>query len=96
VRVETTGGGGWGDPLAREPDFVGWDVLQGKISERAARDAYGVVVRLIDGASFEIDATATASLRARLRSDRDGLPFFDRGPGYARLAGRDHADVDFR
>jgi len=96
VRVETTGGGGWGDPLAREPDFVGWDVLQGKISERAARDAYGVVVRSIDGASFEIDATATASLRARLRNDRAALPFFDRGPGYARLAGRDHADVDFR
>jgi len=95
VRVETTGGGGWGDPLEREPDLVGWDVLQGKISERAARDAYGVIVRVIDRASFEIDATATAALRARSRSDRAALPFFDRGPGYATLAGRAHADVDF-
>jgi N-methylhydantoinase B len=96
VRVETTGGGGWGDPLEREPDLVGWDVLQGKISERAAREAYGVIVRVIDGETFEVDAPATAALRATLRDGRGVLPFFDRGPGYARLAGRDHADVDFR
>src|SRR5262244_3755353 len=82
VRVETTGGGGWGDPLEREPDLVGWDVLQGKITERAARDAYGVIVRVIDGASFEIDATPTSLLRTRLRADRDAPAFFDRGPGY--------------
>src|SRR5215475_12360646 len=95
VRVETTGGGGWGDPLERAPDLVGWDVLQGKISERAAQGAYGVIVRVIDGASFEIDATATAARRTRLRGDRDAPAFFDRGPGYATLAGRAHADVDF-
>src|SRR4029077_12611791 len=56
VRVETTGGGGWGDPLEREPDLVGQDVLEGKISERAAREAYGVIVRVIDGATAEVDA----------------------------------------
>jgi hypothetical protein len=36
---------------------------------------------------------ATAELRSRLRMARGELPFFDRGPGYDRLAGRDHEDV---
>ncbi len=94
VRIETTGGGGWGDPLEREPDRVGLDVLQGKVSEHAAREDYGVVVRLVDDAAFEVDAAASAVLRARLRGARGALPFFDRGPGYRALAGRDHADVD--
>jgi N-methylhydantoinase B len=94
VRIETTGGGGWGDPLEREPDLVGLDVLQGKVSERAAREDYGVVVRLVDDATFEVDAAATAALRARLRAARGARPFFDRGPGYRTLAGRDRADVD--
>jgi N-methylhydantoinase B len=96
VRVETTGGGGWGDPLEREPELVGLDVLQGKVSERAAREDYGVVVRVTDEASFEIAAAATSALRERLRATRAPRPFFDRGPGYERLAGRPHADVDFR
>ena len=96
VRVETTGGGGWGDPLEREPELVGVDVLQGKVSERAAREEYGVIVRVIDGAGFEIDVEATTALRARVAAERGPRPFFDRGPGYRRLAGRDHAEVDFR
>ena len=94
VRVETTGGGGWGDPLEREPELVGLDVLQGKVSERAARDDYGVVVRIVDDATFEVDAGATSALRAELRAARSPRPFFDRGPGYRLLSGRDHADVD--
>jgi N-methylhydantoinase B len=67
------------------------------VSDRAARDEYGAIVRVIDGAAFEVDGEATAALRARLRAQRGGpQPFFDRGPGYRRLSGRDHADVDFR
>ncbi|HZO39963.1 MAG TPA: hydantoinase B/oxoprolinase family protein, partial [Methylomirabilota bacterium] len=31
VRIETTGGGGWGDPLDRDPALVEADVLQGKV-----------------------------------------------------------------
>ena len=46
-----------------------------------------------------LDAGSVASdaLRAQLRDARpDAAPFFDRGPGYARLAdGRDSADVDW-
>src|SRR5262249_56413456 len=63
VRIETTGGGGWGDPLDREPDLVGLDVLQGKVSTGAARETYGVIVQVIDGAAVRIDASATAALR---------------------------------
>jgi N-methylhydantoinase B len=96
VRVETTGGGGWGDPLEREPERVGADVLEGKVSERAARDDYGVVVRIVDDATFEVDAGATSALRAELRAARPPRPFFDRGPGYRLLSGRDHADVDVK
>src|SRR5207244_11551238 len=32
VRVVTTGGGGWGDPLEREPELVRRDVIEGKVS----------------------------------------------------------------
>jgi N-methylhydantoinase B len=94
VRVETTGGGGWGDPLEREPSRVVLDVVQGKVSARVAREEYGVV--LIEGSAGATghDADATAALRRRLREARGPAPFFDRGPGYRRLAGRDHADVD--
>ena len=94
VRVETTGGGGWGDPLEREPSRVILDVVQGKVSARAAREEYGMV--LVPGPHGEVshDADATAALRDRLRETRGRLPFFDRGPGYRRLAGREQADVD--
>ena len=106
VRVETTGGGGWGDPLEREPELVALDALQGKISARAAREEYGVVLAGAGGApppsgapradgSPRVDAGATRALRDRLRAARGRRPFFDRGPGYRALAGVDHADVDF-
>jgi N-methylhydantoinase B len=99
VRVETTGGGGWGDPLEREPELVALDTLEGKISARAAREAYGVVLADSEGSSPaaapRVDADATRALRERLRAARGRLPFFDRGPGYRTLAGVDHADVDF-
>ena len=76
VRIETTGGGGWGDPLDRDPELVALDVLQGKVSEDAARDEYGVV---------RGDAAATARERAAIRAARGEPAFFNRGPGYERL-----------
>jgi len=95
VRVETTGGGGWGDPLEREPELVALDVRQGKVSARAAQEDYGVA--LVDsGGEPRVDDAATGALRERLRGARGGRqPFFDRGPGYRTLAGVDHAEVDF-
>jgi N-methylhydantoinase B len=95
VRVETTGGGGWGDPLEREPELVAMDVLEGKVSARAAREDYGVVLAPDAEGEPRVDAGATAVLRDRLRAARGTQAFFDRGPGYRTLAGVDHADVDF-
>ena len=90
VRIETTGGGGWGDPLERDPASVALDVRQDKVSAGAARSSYGVV--LIDAG---VDSAATKALRESLRAGRAELPFFDRGPGYARLSGgRTQAEVD--
>ena len=79
VRVETTGGGGWGDALERETDLVQRDVVQGKISRDAARDAYGVVM-----AGDAIDEQATQAQRDKLRKARTApLAIIDRGPGAA-------------
>jgi len=94
VRVETTGGGGWGDPLEREPERVAVDVLQGKVSARAAREAYGVVLVPGDDGEPRVDGAATRELRAELRRTRPPGAFFDRGPGYRRLASRDHDELD--
>ena len=94
VRVETTGGGGWGDPLEREPELVALDVLQGKVSARSAREDYGVVLATNADGEPRVDAAATMTLRERLRSSRGPQPLFDRGPGYRTLAGVDHAPVD--
>jgi N-methylhydantoinase B len=87
VRVVTTGGGGWGDPLTREPEFVQRDVIEGKVSEEAARSDYGVV---LSGKDLMIDTAATAKLRADLQARRDRSPsMIDRGPGYdVMLSGR--------
>jgi N-methylhydantoinase B len=93
IRIRTTGGGGWGDPLERAVDDVLRDVRWGKVSVAGAREDYGVVVT--DDGVPDADLAATADLRAQLRSRRTGRePFFDRGPGYPRLSGTAHADVD--
>jgi N-methylhydantoinase B len=95
IRVRTTGGGGWGDPLDRPYDEVLRDVRWGKVSVRGAREDYGVVVTG-DPDNLAVDRSASDDERSRRRADRSGgEPFFDRGPGYARLSGRTHAEVDF-
>jgi N-methylhydantoinase B len=86
VRVVTTGGGGWGDPLERETELVRGDVLQGKVSIEAARVDYGVV---IDATTFGVDEDATAKLREKMRAARPApLPMIDRGPGYEKMRSR--------
>jgi N-methylhydantoinase B len=84
IRIRTTGGGGWGDPLDRPYGEVAQDLAWGKISVAGARDDYAVLLTP-DGA---VDTPASDALRSRRRAARpDDPPFFDRGPGYARLSG---------
>jgi N-methylhydantoinase B len=91
VRIETTGGGGWGDPLEREPAMVALDVSQRKVSTRSTEADYGVVLA-VDGS---VDAAATKGKRERLRTERGDVPLFDRGPGFKKLSGgRERAEVD--
>lgn len=61
-RIETTGGGGWGDPYARAPEKVLDDVLDDYVSIEAARDLYGVA---IDPKTLTIDRPETNELRQR-------------------------------
>ena len=87
VRVVTTGGGGWGDPLEREPELVHRDVIEGKVSLGAARDEYGVVLLETVPAELDVDAARTTRRRDELRARRGGspLPMIDRGEGYERM-----------
>jgi N-methylhydantoinase B len=86
VRVVTTGGGGWGDPLEREPELVARDVIDGKVSLAAAREEYGVaLIETASGGEFDIDVGATDTLRSTLRARRGPLSMIDRGEGFQTM-----------
>ena len=86
IRIRTTGGGGWGNPLERDPALVVRDVVWRKVSPEAALASYGVVLTgSLDDDSLAYDEAATAAERASRPAPTD--VFFDRGPGYARLSG---------
>jgi N-methylhydantoinase B len=61
VRYETCGGGGYGDPLERDPDLVCADLKERKVSPEAA-GRYGVAVW---PGTLEIDLTETERLRRK-------------------------------
>jgi N-methylhydantoinase B len=70
----SAGGGGFGDPLERDPAQVVEDVADGYVTvERAAKD-YGVVVREVDAelSEYELDAEATEAERKKIREARMG------------------------
>jgi N-methylhydantoinase B len=60
--IDTAGGGGFWNPLERDPERVLADVRSGYVSLEAARRDYGVVVRQ-QGRRFILDLPATADLR---------------------------------
>src|SRR5262249_42391199 len=66
-RLDTPGGGGYGDPLARDRARVLADVREGDVSVAAAAERYGVVVRETAGV-LAIDQAATEETRARMKS----------------------------
>jgi N-methylhydantoinase B len=64
LRHTMAGGGGWGDPLERDPALVRDDVWNEKVTIEHARDIYGVA---IDPATLEVDLAETTRLRAVMR-----------------------------
>jgi N-methylhydantoinase B len=69
--VEVGGGGGFCNPLERDPQRVLADVRAGYVSLDAARDDYGVVIKQ-HGRRCDLDMAATAALRQG-RKDSDIL-----------------------
>jgi N-methylhydantoinase B len=63
IQFYSAGGGGYGDPLQREPEAVATDVRNGYVSIEKAREDYGVA---IDPESMIVDPEKTE----RLRSER--------------------------
>jgi N-methylhydantoinase B len=70
VIMQSAGGGGYGDPLARDPERVRRDLQGGYVSPERARAGYGVV--LTPGG--EVDPAATEAERKRLAAARRAVP----------------------
>ena len=68
-RLDTPGGGGYGDALAREAERVLADVREGNVSPEAGERDYGVVLRR-DGDAWAIDQAATQARRAKMKVKR--------------------------
>jgi N-methylhydantoinase B len=71
VHVDLPGGGGYGDPFARDPEKVRWDVIEGYVTPEEAEQNYGVAVAYRGDSSalvrlpqdWFVDSARTAELR---------------------------------
>jgi N-methylhydantoinase B len=64
IIMDAAGGGGYGEPLERDPEMVEWDVIEGYVSLEKAKEDYGVV---INPETMKIDMGATGRLRKSLK-----------------------------
>jgi N-methylhydantoinase B len=72
IRGIEAGGGGYGDPLQRDPQDVLEDVLERWVSARAAHDVYGVVfTEQAGGTGLTVEPGATRERRESLRAARE-------------------------
>lgn len=70
INYDYGGGGGWGDPFARDPQAVLDDVLDEYVSVEGAERDYGVVLTgSLDDLTLAVDEEATAERRAARRSN---------------------------
>jgi len=76
VIFRTAGGGGWGDPLERDPQRTRNDVARKLMSEAKARQEYGVA---LSGSGLDVDRRATDELRDSMRRNRKPAKLFDFG-----------------
>ncbi len=68
-RAVTAAGGGFGDPLERDPEAVRDDVRDDFVSLKAARDIYGVVINT-EPELYEVDYPATEKLRVEAKKKK--------------------------
>jgi N-methylhydantoinase B len=85
VTLRSGGGGGYGDPLERDPAHVATDLRAGLLDHHAAETSYGVVV-----ADGQVDQAATSARRDAVRAERrawtrEGEHAVRRGPAAERL-----------
>ncbi len=89
LHFATWGGGGWGDPLKRDPDLVGLEVKRGLVTANGAR-RYGVVC----GGDGTVDQNATEGLRDEISHGRPNpLPTFNMGPPLEELLANCEAET---
>src|SRR5690606_30641092 len=69
VRIETAGGGGYGDPLKRDYARIERDCRQGYLSPEQARARYGAVLH-----GLKVDREASDALRGQLLAARKSAP----------------------
>ncbi|PQP22805.1 hydantoinase B/oxoprolinase family protein [Rhodococcus opacus] len=74
-------GGGYGDPLLRDPHLVAHDLAEGKVTLEGAAQSYGVLIN--DG---DVDLAATDARRTELRAERKA-----RSIAPANGSGKSHA-----
>ena len=69
LHVDTPGGGGYGNPLERDPEAVQQDVCDRRVTVLMAREQYGVVLQEPE---LSVDQEATQRLRTALQAQRVG------------------------
>lgn len=97
VILQSAAGGGYGDPLKRDPEAVRQDVLNDIVSADIATEIYGVC--LTD--EGQVDESASEKKRAELAASRPGLeitasdrdPYIASGPSKKRLIRLNPADI---
>lgn len=78
-RFGNPGGGGWGDPLERDPELVAKEIRQGLVTKKGALD-YGVVI-----SRGAVDVAATKKLRTKMSNERGEIEVFNYGPDIETL-----------
>jgi N-methylhydantoinase B len=69
LEYHQAGGGGWGDPLTRDPAWVLEDVRDGYVTVEGAQRDYGVVI-VASGEGYKLDVEATSRQRGELSAAR--------------------------
>jgi N-methylhydantoinase B len=75
--MQSGGGGGFGDPMERDPELVAEDVREGYVSPTVAHNVYGVVLT----STGDVDVYATRLRRAAKAPVRVEEEAFEVNPG---------------